>query len=78
MVDFQVDARLVELLGKSELENRVYKLNAGTVQENVKHPKDLIAKLNMLILPKYKNQLLATHENSELLQIEFLQSNNRL
>lgn len=64
--DFKIDKNLVNALEDSENNNKVYKLNAGSVQENVKHSLDLIARLNDLIVPEHATQLLKTHNNSDL------------
>lgn len=70
MPDFEVDIKLVRDLEKSESSNLVYKLNAGALHENVKHDQSLIMKLNDLILPRFSNRLILTHENSELVQLK--------
>lgn len=67
--EFQADTRLIGLLEKSEKENIVYKKNAGAMHENVKHKFDLIAQLNMLVIPEFSDQLILTHDNSELTQL---------
>ncbi len=69
---FEADRRLVLELEKSEKTNRVYKRNAGADQENVKHSALLIDKLNTLIMPEFREQLIATHQNSDLIQLRFL------
>lgn len=48
--EFPIDAGLVRSLQKSENENLVTKLNAGKVNENVKHPSDLVERLDAHIL----------------------------
>lgn len=63
--DFNTDQTLVEELTLSEIENKVYKQNGGSAQENVKHPVELINRLNCLVLPEYAGLLLTTHQNSE-------------
>lgn len=68
--NFVVDPSLIEALEWSEKNNRVYKKNAGVVQENVKHPLNLIAQVNKAIIPIYADALLKTHENSEFVQID--------
>ncbi len=70
--EFSTDLSLVALLEESESVNRVYKLNAGAPQENVKHPSDLVMRLNMRVAPEFAQQLLLTHENSEFAQSLFL------
>ncbi len=71
---FRTSLHLVLELEKSEQTNRVYKRNAGADQENVKHTTVLINKLNTLILPEFREQMIATHQNTELVQLRFLQS----
>jgi hypothetical protein len=72
--DFCIDPVLVSLLEGSEAINRVFKLNAGVAQENVKHPLELTSRLNELVAPHYADRLILTHENTELVQIPFLDS----
>ena len=62
---FKVASDLVQELEHSEKVNRVYKMNAGRLQENVKHPTDLVQRLNWLVLPEHADLLLRTHRNSE-------------
>jgi hypothetical protein len=45
-------------------------MNAGALQENVKHDFALISEVNELVAPKYSNLLILTHENSELVQLK--------
>lgn len=70
MPDFNVDTELVRELEKSESSNLVYKLNAGSMHENVKHDQNLVLKLNDLISPRFSKRLILTHENSELVQLK--------
>jgi hypothetical protein len=69
VTNFVTDLELVEALTKSESSNKVFKKNAGALHENVKHDRELVAKLNQLVAPKYASMLLLTHENSELVQL---------
>jgi hypothetical protein len=71
LLDFKLDKKLITALEKSELENKVYKQNAGEAQENVKHPKVLLNKLNNHVIPDHANLLIGLHENSELLNKNF-------
>lgn len=64
--NFEPRKSLVSKLEESERSNRVYKLNAGSKQENVKHPEGLIMKLNKLIVPDYADILLSLHQNSDV------------
>ena len=66
---FEVKHELVEALVHSEGSNKVYKMNAGALHENVKHSLALVAELNKLIVPKFSEALILTHQNSELAQI---------
>ena len=66
LLDFKVDSEIVEALEKSEKVNKVYKQNAGAAQENVKHPKDLMIRVNKAVIPEYADLLITLHENSEL------------
>ena len=68
--DFDLDCELLGLLEQSEKENKVYKKNAGVMQENVKHPKALVEKLNWHVLPSSAQKLMLVHENSEFAQLE--------
>lgn len=49
-IDFDYNQNIIESIINSEQNNKVYKKNAGKLQENVKHPKELISKLNSLFL----------------------------
>ena len=69
-LNFAVSQALVEMLVKSEKENKVFKMNAGSSQENVKHDLDLVSRLNQLVIPEFAPKLLKTHENSEFVQID--------
>lgn len=64
--DFKIKKGLVHDLEDSENKNKVHKLNAGSIQENVKHSLNLIARLNEHIIPEYASRLLKTHNNSDL------------
>jgi hypothetical protein len=67
--DFKVDKKIVAELEKSEKTSKVYKQNAGAAQENVKHSKALIDKLNNAVIPEYAELLASLHENSELTRL---------
>ena len=67
--DFKVNKKIVAELEKSEKTSKVYKQNAGAAQENVKHPKALINKLNHAVIPEYAKLLGSLHENSELTRL---------
>jgi len=67
--DFKINRKIVAELEKSEKTSKVYKQNAGAAQENVKHPKVLINKLNHAVIPEYAKILTLLHENSELTRI---------
>jgi hypothetical protein len=66
LLEFKVDSEIVAALEKSEKTNKVYKQNAGAAQENVKHPKDLMNRVNKAVIPDYADLLITLHENSEL------------
>jgi hypothetical protein len=66
LLDFKVDPEIVTALEKSEKINKVYKQNAGAAQENVKHPKELMIRVNNSVIPDYADLLITLHENSEL------------
>jgi hypothetical protein len=67
--DFKINKKIVAELEKSEKTSKVYKQNAGAAQENVKHPKALIDKLNHAVIPEYAKLLSSLHENSELTRL---------
>jgi hypothetical protein len=67
--DFKINKKIVAELEKSEKTSKVYKQNAGAAQENVKHPKSLIDKLNHAVIPEYAKLLASLHENSELTRL---------
>lgn len=51
-VDFQYQNEILSEILISEGQNKVYKMNAGKSQENIKHPKILIKKLNSYFIPE--------------------------
>jgi hypothetical protein len=63
---------LIESLRKSESENLVSKLNSGKLNFNVKHPLELIDRINRLLAPDVAPMLLALHLNSNVSE-EFTQ-----
>ena len=67
--DFKLKRNIIDELEKSEKTSKVYKQNAGAAQENVKHPKALIDKLNHAVIPEYAKLLVTLHENSELTRL---------
>jgi len=66
---FKLNRWIINALEESEKVSKVYKQNAGAAQENVKHPKSLIDKLNFAVLPEFANQLGNLHDNSELTRL---------
>ena len=66
MPNFEPDQILIEELEKSEQENKVEKLNAGNLNENIKHPQELVEKLNNLVFPEYASLIFKSHRNSIL------------
>ena len=67
--EFEINKKIIAELEKSEKTSKVYKQNAGAAQENVKHPKTLIDKLNHAVIPEYAKLLSSLHENSELTRL---------
>lgn len=51
-IDFEYNNEIVEKIFVSETQNKVYKKNAGKLQENIKHPKQLVIELNSLFIDK--------------------------
>jgi len=49
-INFEYDDNIINVILHSEQMNKVYKKNAGKLQENIKHPKELISNLNSLFL----------------------------
>jgi hypothetical protein len=66
LLTFRMNSKLVTELKESELSNKVYKRNAGALQENVKHPRKLIAKLNKVVIPDFADELIKLHGNSDV------------
>lgn len=58
-IDVVYNNEIINEIFDSEKNNKVYKKNAGTLQENIKHPKYLIIKLNSMFL---KNDLIKLHD----------------
>ncbi len=59
-----INKNIIENLEKSELENKVFKMNAGKLNWNVKHNFDLIKKINNLVFPQFADNLVRVHRNS--------------
>jgi len=72
MPKFRTRPELVARLAESEAVNRVYKQNAGGPRENVKHPPELLAELNLAVCSSFAPQLMSAHENSEFVQVDYL------
>jgi hypothetical protein len=51
-IDFNYNEEIVNKIKDSEKNNKVYKKNAGKLQENIKHPKELVVLLNSLFVPE--------------------------
>jgi predicted RNA methylase len=51
-IDIEYNQDIIYQIKQSEQMNKVYKKNAGKLQENIKHPRELIMKMNFLFLPK--------------------------
>lgn len=58
-IDLKYEYNIIDKIINSENNNKVYKKNAGKLQENIKHPKELIKELNSLFIPK---SLINLHE----------------
>ncbi len=63
---FTARQAIVKKLEDSEIRNKVYKQNAGSPQENVKHPKSLVMLVNKVVIRDYAELLISTHNNSDL------------
>jgi hypothetical protein len=74
MLTFDLDSKIIKALEVSESTNKVYKQNAGAAQENVKHSKELITRLNEVVIPEYAALLGSLHENSEISQLRMMSS----
>lgn len=72
MPNFAVNRALVLELEESEKANKVFKKNAGSVQENVKHPQALLKQLNKAIVPNCWEKISSIHQNSDLQQLKYL------
>jgi hypothetical protein len=55
--DFEVSETIVSELRRSEMENLVFKLNAGLRNENVKHDHETIRSLNRIVSPLHAEVL---------------------
>ena len=66
LLEFKPNSEIISALEKSEKANKVYKQNAGAAQENVKHPKELMIRVNKVVIPHFADLLITLHENSEL------------
>jgi tRNA1(Val) A37 N6-methylase TrmN6 len=66
LLKFRMNIDLLNELSKSETKSKVYKQNAGALQENVKHPKELISKLNKVVIPEFAGELIKLHGNSDI------------
>lgn len=49
-INIDIDENIIDEIKNSEQINKVYKKNAGKLQENIKHPKTLVKKLNSIFL----------------------------
>jgi hypothetical protein len=70
LIKFEVDESVISALKRSEKTNRVYKMNAGASQENVKHPVELLDRLNRIVKPEHADLLISLHQNSELKSVK--------
>lgn len=74
--NFKVSKPLVLELEESEKTNKVYKKNAGSFQENVKHPEALLKAINKVVVPNHWEKISSTHQNSDLPQLKYLAQPN--
>jgi hypothetical protein len=75
--DFPTSPALVNRLELSEQTNKVFKKNAGSNQENVKHDSSLVAEINQRLFPDWADLLQSLHGNSELTTIQILNSKTK-
>jgi hypothetical protein len=59
-----IDESIVKDLEISEKENKVFKMNAGKLNGNVKHSFKLIQEINNYMFPQFANSLVRVHRNS--------------
>jgi hypothetical protein len=69
LLEFNIDINLIKELEDSETTNKVFKMNAGVKQYNVKHSQKLQLKLNNKLIPNYSKILTQLHENSEFARL---------
>lgn len=62
--EFEIETSVLASLLESETKNKVYKMNAGAAQENVKHPVELVAEVTRIVAPSHAELLLSSHQNS--------------
>ena len=62
--NLSVDKGIIKSLETSETENKVFKMNAGKLNGNVKHSFELIKKINNLMFPQFADNLVRVHNNS--------------
>lgn len=72
MPKFKVNKSIINKLKHSEKSNKVYKLNAGKIQENVKHEKKILNQINKIVAPSDHQNLILLHDNSEISQLKYL------
>jgi predicted RNA methylase len=51
-INFEYEYSIIDKIKISELNNKVYKKNAGKLQENINHTKELVISLNSLFIPE--------------------------
>jgi len=59
-----INSNIIKDLEISESKNKVFKMNAGKLNGNVKHNFKLIKKIDNLIFPQFAENLMRTHRNS--------------
>lgn len=62
--NLEISDDLVKQLERSEQTNKVFKKNAGKLNENVKHDSTLVMAINQTLFPEHASQLIKVHENS--------------
>jgi len=62
--NINIDKSIIKSLEISETKNKVFKMNAGKLNGNVKHSFELIKKINNLMFPQFAEDLVKVHRNS--------------
>ncbi len=64
LIQFDISNKLVQMLEESERVNRVYKMNGGAAQENIKHDESLVIALDEYVIAAYVEVLELVSNNS--------------